>query len=80
LASLSTLSLHAMFVYALNFWIVTLCLDELIGAMMCVLGWLYCEEGCLKWLSRRYIRLRLSVKINVSMFRGLVCSIARSSA
>ena len=38
LVSLSTLSLHAVFVYALIFWIVTLCLDELIGAMMCVLG------------------------------------------
>lgn len=85
LASLSTSSLHAMlFVHALTFWIATLCLGELMDAMMCVIrslfGWLYCEEGCLMWLSRRYMLLRLFMKIKVSMFRDPMCSIAKSSA
>lgn len=53
--------------------IVTICLGELMVAMMWAIsslcGWLSYEEGCLTWFSRRYMLLRLFVKINVSMLR-----------
>ena len=62
-----------MLVWALTLQIVTLCLGELMVAMMWAIsslcGWLYYEEGCLTWFSRRYMLLRLFVKINVSMLR-----------
>lgn len=36
--------------------------------------------GVVMWLSKKYILLRLSVKINVSMVRDLVSFVAKSSA
>ena len=48
--------------------------------MSSLFGWLYSEEQCLMWFSGIYMLLRLFVKINASMFRDLVCSIAKSNA
>jgi len=84
LASLSASSFPVMFVWALTFLMVILCDDCLMAFIMCVMrslsGWLFWEEGCLMWLSRRYMMLRLSVKMNVSVVMDLVCSIANSNA
>lgn len=43
--------------------------------IMCVMrslyGWLFWEEGCLMWFSKRYMLLRLSMKMNVFVVKCL---------
>ena len=84
MASLFPLSLPIVLVCALTLRIMTSCLEALAVARMWAIsslsGWLYFEEGSLMWLSKRYMLLMVSIKINVSMVKDLMCSIAMSSA
>lgn len=82
---MSTLSFYATFVWAmLVFRDCDLTFRQLMVAVMWAISsltrWLYCEEGYTMWLSRRYMLLRLFVKVDVYVLRGLVCSIAKSNA
>lgn len=73
-ASLSTLSFHATFVWAM---LVFPNRDLMFRQLM--VGVMWANSSLTKWLSRKCMLLRLFLKINVSVFRGLVCSIAKNN-
>ena len=88
LASVSAISFPMMPVWARTFGCVIVCGVQYIWCIMAAMsslsGWWCCEVGCCMWLLIRYILLRLSVNMCVSIW--VVCmvltamSIAFSSA
>lgn len=87
-ASESAMSFPLILVWALTFWIVILCLNYVmywtIDAISSLSIWLCWEDGCLTWLSMKWMLLRLSVKICMSWLTSCVLAstnqIACSSA
>ena len=73
-----------MFVWAPTLWMVILWWEGfsvfIVRGIESLFGWLYLEDGFLMWLRRRYMLLRLSVYVNVSVGSVLVCSVAMKIA
>ena len=84
LANFSTLSFPTMFVWAPTLRIVTLWWEVfsvfIIRVMRNLFGWLYWDDGFLMWSRRRYMLLRRTVNMSVSIGNVLVCPASITSS